>query len=127
MQPGGLPVTTTDLAALPGLDRKAVDAFVALATAVPEPDLPEEDVEASIRRKVGYLFPDTRKARVALHGRGDDELEEVARIYRENIDGAPIEVLQSLLGLSERTAKRRVSEARERGFLPPTTRGRKKA
>ena len=56
-----------------------------------------------------------------------EELEEVARIYRDHIDASPTQAVQLLLGKSERTAARRVEQARAAGLLPKTTQGKRKA
>ena len=65
-----------------------------------------------------------RKARrpVAL-----EELELVARIYREHIDGQPVVEVQRVMGYTKRTAHRRVEQARAKHLLPPTTQGKRKA
>lgn len=60
-------------------------------------------------------------------GPSDHELEGVAQIYRDAVDGRPTEAVQIQMGYSRRTAARRVAQARERGFLPPTTPGKKNA
>lgn len=56
------------------------------------------------------------------------ELEQVAKIYRENVDGSPVKAVQASMNYnSERTAARRVEQAREHGLLPATTPGKRKA
>jgi len=55
------------------------------------------------------------------------ELEEVARVYREHFDQSPSQAVQMLLGYSERTAGRRIRQAREAGLLPATSPGKKRA
>jgi len=70
---------------------------------------------------------DVREARMSRRGsvtRAD--LEEVARIYREHSDASPTRAVAMLLGVSERTAARRLKLAEEAGLLPPTTPGRKR-
>lgn len=55
------------------------------------------------------------------------ELEEVARIYLENINGRPTQAVEQGMGYSSaRTAARRVKQAEEAGLLPATSRGRKR-
>jgi hypothetical protein len=131
-QEGGRSITTADLATLPGLDRKALDAFTDRATMLStEPDYqPEETIEAAIHRKSANLFPDRRRVRGTLEGHTDDELRQIADVYRHNMD-APVQAVHDAMGgepvVSRRTVDRRIREARDRGFLPPTTRGRKKA
>lgn len=53
--------------------------------------------------------------------------EEVAKIYRQHVDGRPTEAIQNAFGVSHRTAARYVQDARKAGLLPPTTPGRKNA
>lgn len=67
----------------------------------------------------------------------DAEVEEAARLYREALrhheeTGAsgkakPVEYVKKAGGWSQRTAARRIEQARERGLLPRTTKGRPKA
>ncbi len=55
------------------------------------------------------------------------ELEQVAKVYAENLHGSPVKAVQAVLGYkSERTAARRVQQARDEGLLPPTTAGKRK-
>lgn len=54
------------------------------------------------------------------------ELEEVARIYNENVEGKPTKAVEIGLDLAPRTAARRVQQAREAGLLPPTSPGKKR-
>lgn len=56
------------------------------------------------------------------------ELERVAQVYREHVDGSPIQAVRQLCGYgSERTAARRVEQARATGLLPATTPGKRRA
>jgi hypothetical protein len=122
--PKGRPVVTADLESLPGLDRKALDAFRALGTAV----LDDEAWRAgrNLGRTYEIFHPDPREVSAALRTRSDVELERVAEVYRANVSTRPVEAVEAL-GYSRRTADRRIRAARERGFLPPTTRGKRKA
>lgn len=54
----------------------------------------------------------------------DDFLRDVARVYRANADAAPIEAIREAWPSAHSTAARWVKLARDRGFLPPTTRGK---
>lgn len=56
-----------------------------------------------------------------------DSLREVADIYRDNIAGAPTKAVQARYDVAYRTAASYVTQARQRGFLPPTKRGKKNA
>lgn len=55
------------------------------------------------------------------------ELEQVARVYRDNIDKppGPTDAVGRFFGYTPRTASRRVKQARELDLLPETTQGRK--
>jgi hypothetical protein len=57
----------------------------------------------------------------------DELLRQVAEVYRANIDNAPTEAVARTFGQRTRQASTYVQKARERGYLPPTTQGRKKA
>lgn len=52
-------------------------------------------------------------------------LRQVADIYRSH-PRAPTKAVEEALGLSTRTAARRVKQAEAAGYLPPTTKGRKR-
>jgi len=53
------------------------------------------------------------------------ELEQVADVYRDFAEEAPVQAVAARLGYSsERTAARRVQQARKAGLLPPTTPGK---
>jgi hypothetical protein len=54
-------------------------------------------------------------------------LRQVAEVYRANFDKAPAEAVARIFGVKQRMAHEYVRRARERGFLRPTTQGKKKA
>lgn len=54
-------------------------------------------------------------------------LVQVANVYRANIDKAPTEAVARTFGVKSRMASNYVQRARERGLLPPTSQGKKKA
>ena len=54
-------------------------------------------------------------------------LDQVARIYKANVDRNPNKAIELHFGVAQRTAAEYVSRARKRGLLPPTTRGKKQA
>ncbi|GAA1951140.1 hypothetical protein [Microbacterium deminutum] len=131
----GRGILTGDLTTLPSLNRLAVEVFAELSGGMmstsEEAALDELDVTASIRAKTRAQFAaktdrDARRSAVA-DIRGDAELREVARVYRENLSEHPTEAVQDFLGLTRRTASRRIQQARAKGYLPPTTQGRKNA
>ena len=53
-------------------------------------------------------------------------LRQVADVYRANFDRAPAEAVARTFGVKQRMAHEDVRRARERGFLPRTTQGKKK-
>lgn len=56
------------------------------------------------------------------------ELERVAQVYREHVDASPVQAVRHVCGYgSERTAARRVEQARAAGLLPKTTPGKRRA
>lgn len=54
-------------------------------------------------------------------------LREVAEVYRTNFEHAPAEAVARAFGVKPRMAHEYIKRARDRGFLPPTTQGKKKA
>jgi hypothetical protein len=84
-------------------------------------------------------FPDTAEYAEALKriirmrsGKATREitpqlLQRVAEIYRTNIHSTPTKAVQRAYQVSPRMAAEYVSQARKRGFLPPTKRGKKMA
>jgi hypothetical protein len=57
----------------------------------------------------------------------DGFLRNVAEVYRENIDGAPTKAVGETFNVRPRMASKYVDRARQKGFLPRTVRGQKKA
>lgn len=114
----GRGVSTGDLASIPNLARLTEDAFLALALRVE--DRPQDwRLDPADRAR-------TRLARGDIRTRGDEELRAVAEVYRDNLADRPVEAVEAM-GYTRRTAGRRIQQARDKGFLPPTTRGRKRA
>jgi hypothetical protein len=55
----------------------------------------------------------------------DEFLRDVARVYKVNANSAPVEAVRETFGpIGHSTAARYVKLARDRGFLPKTTRGK---
>ena len=56
-----------------------------------------------------------------------ERLQQVAEIYRDHFDDRPTEAVATAFNKDRRTAARYVRLARDAGFLPDTTKGKKKA
>ena len=74
-------------------------------------------------RKIRGLLYDLRAGRRHVNA---ELLRQVAEVYRANFDKAPAEAVARTFGVKPRMAHEYVRRARERGFLPPTTQGKKK-
>lgn len=81
--------------------------------------VPGSDADHLAIQKAAHEAQDRRRQRVTTA-----ELQAVAATYREYAQQAPLSVIAAQFGYSPRTAARRVQQARERGFLPPTTPGK---
>jgi hypothetical protein len=119
-KPNGRGITTADLRSF-ALDELTTDVFTRVGVPqVPPFRSPEEDY-----RHIGRII---REARESSRGRVmRAELENVARVYREHIDTTPTRAVQLAGNYSERTAARRIQQARAAGLLPKTTPGKRKA
>ncbi|WP_169515767.1 hypothetical protein [Amycolatopsis nigrescens] len=84
-------------------------------------------IDTNYGRAVRESFDEIREAVTKPRKEKGADLEYVARLYRENIDGSPIKIISEECKVSERTAVRRVKQARDAGLLPPTTKGKRKA
>lgn len=127
-KPDGRPIQTSDMNAFRSIDQLIETAVAANA----KKTYPDEETGTRWRGPRGEEeFWAARKAvyqRRAPRANSPEELEAVAKIYREHIDGAPLDAVRQLMNYgSHRTAARRVQMARKAGLLPPTERGRKKA
>jgi hypothetical protein len=72
-----------------------------------------------------FLFEQRlRKGKTAIT---TERLKQVASVYRANISHAPTQAVGRTFGVKPRMASKLVQEARDRGFLPPTTQGKKQA
>lgn len=121
----GRGITTADLESLPGLERKGLDAFRALAIQVFDDD--DWKAGRNLHRHEAIHNPSGSEVGKSLKGRPRDELSAIAEVYRANISDRPVEAVQEHFDLARRTADRRIRAARDAGLLPPTTRGRKNA
>ncbi|MBF6328513.1 hypothetical protein [Nocardia transvalensis] len=86
----------------------------------PPPDGGESLVYLVNRKLIEQRRTGNRRITTAL-------LEQVAEVYRSNIDHAPTAAVARVFGVKSSMASRYVAEARKRGFLPPTKQGKKNA
>jgi hypothetical protein len=115
------PITTTLLRELNiGTELHEARQHVTAVLAVVARDHPDSPAEATAET---FARPRTK----ALT---DDELERVARIYRNAVEVTglpPVEAVADAFSLSKSAAAKRVMAARKAGHLPPTTRGQARA
>ncbi len=57
----------------------------------------------------------------------DEFLQQVADVYRDNFDKAPTKAVGQIFNVQARQASMYVDKARQKGYLPKTVRGQKKA
>jgi hypothetical protein len=69
----------------------------------------------------------TERVELASRPGSDEHLREVAKVYEQASEKPTLAVEQAFGPIAHSTAARWVVEARRRGFLPPTTRGRRSA
>jgi hypothetical protein len=126
-KPGGRGITTADLRSF-ALDELTTDVF----TVVGVPMFNAEEFAATpqdyLEKDYRHIGRTMREARQGSRGTVTRaELQEVARVYRQHIDTTPIQAVRSAGGYkSDRTAARRVQQARAAGLLPKTTPGKRK-
>jgi hypothetical protein len=77
---------------------------------------------ASARR-----FIERRRKGPGLRDLTPELLQRVAEVYRANIGGAPTAAVAKTFGVKSRMASTYVRRARDKGYLPETTQGRKQA
>lgn len=95
---------------------------IAVPTGIAVPDF-DTGFDAEQVRVVHGLLYDMRAGRRHVDAA---LLRQVAEVYRANFDKAPAEAVARTFGVKPRMASEYVRRARERGFLPPTTQGKKK-
>lgn len=82
------------------------------------------DSTTDLHRAIRGFLEDRRSGKRRITG---DFLQQVAAVYRQNIDYAPTATVARTFGVKHRQATDYVKQARDRGFLPPTKQGRAKA
>ena len=129
---GGRGITAQDLSDL-GLDELSVAVFDNLALHI------QSEADGVLEMTAGPVDADQadrsrRDLQQAAQAAGPrSELELVAAVYTEHLDGSPVVAVQAALAtrrghdVSYRTAARRVQAARAAGLLPPTEPGVRKA
>jgi hypothetical protein len=122
---GGAPIRAADLRALPigRLVNEAVLLASRPADEIPRRPILWKSVEEAQKARARVAEAHRRVARnPRQRGRVTDELlQEVARVYREELAGGrPTAEVAEQLNYSRPSAGRLVMEARRRGFLPPT-------
>jgi hypothetical protein len=105
-KPDGRAVRTSDLREWTSLETLAANAFAQFGMV--------HQFEDETGRPLGAVRPES-------------ELEQVAKIYKEAIDGKPTRAVAVRMNMSHRTAGRRIAQARAAGLLPRTTAGKKLA
>lgn len=117
-KPRGRGIRNADLAVF-NIDTMAEGAFLRHAMEVQE--LPSGAVAMtplSSENQRRDAHKDVYEARRRTRGVvSEEELQQVADIYRSHLGAAPVQAVTTLLGYSERTAARRIKEARHRGIL----------
>jgi hypothetical protein len=116
-KPNGRGIRTADMQMF-NIDNLAIGVFGQLATTgVRDQQYAEQAVRSVHEARLSRRGALTR-----------DELEEVAKVYREHLDASPTKAVKLLLGYSsDRTAARRVKQAEDAGLLPKTTQGKRRA
>jgi len=127
---GGRAVRTSDLHSLP-LDAMTVSVFAQAALRSrydPETNVTTSEPIADEREFWSAVNAADAAVKAPRRGTTRAELEQVADLYRQYVEGRPVETIRTLMGYgSERTAARRVEQARAAGLLPETTPGKRKA
>ena len=128
-KPKGRAVRTSDLRAWTSLEGFALNE-IRRAAVKRLPDGGENIFERgpADEREFWKIRRDLQHAQDTRRGPSQEELEEVAEVYRASIDSKPTEAVEVQMGYtSRRTAARRVRQARDAGLLPQTTKGQKRA
>lgn len=126
-KPDGRGIRTIDLREF-SIDKLASNLYSHLAVEVREGDKGIV-VGRTLSEEAFWKARNGVEKAITSPGRGvsEGDLQRVAQIYRDNIDGSPVLAVQHELGLkSARTAARRIQEARKAGHLPATTPGKRK-
>lgn len=129
-KPNGRSVRTSDLGQL-SLDAMTTSIYARSSQmAVYDPETNVTTMSPITDERAFWAAINATDAAVKAPRRGTTkaELEQVAKVYRDNVGGRPVEAVAAVMGYgSQRTAARRVEQARDAGLLPPTTPGKRKA
>lgn len=108
------------------LDDLILGAFMRFALRPEDPD--NFDLVGSLDDREQYQAArELQEARKSRRPVSTEELQRVAAIYTAHVDDKPVIALRDAFGYSQRTAHRRVEQARAAGLLPATTQGKRKA
>jgi hypothetical protein len=114
-KPNGRGIRSADMAMF-NIDSLTVGVFGQIGTI----GVRDEDYARVVDREL-------REARYSRRsGVTREELEKVAKDYRDHLNASPARAVALLGGYSERTAARRIKQAEEAGLLPKTTPGKKR-
>ncbi|MDQ1361408.1 MAG: hypothetical protein QOJ44_1785 [Acidimicrobiaceae bacterium] len=106
------------------LGKLAIDLYVSvIAKGHKVPDV--ERIRES--KRIAQKFVERQRLPRERRAMTQDFLRKVAEVYRENIDRAPTKAVAEMFNVKGRMASKYVDKARQAGYLPPTTRGQKKA
>lgn len=119
---GGRGIRTADLTVF-NVDAMTVNVFAEYAVPVGKPRSTVPTTEDDLRT----VHREVDESRRSRRGPSDLELQQVAKVYREHVHSSPTRMVAELCDYTPRTAARRVAQAREAGYLPPTTPGKRKA
>jgi hypothetical protein len=129
-KPDGRPLRTSDLQLL-SLDALTISVFARLAmrsTYDPETNVTTMSPIGDEREFWQAINATDAAVKAPRRGSTRAELEQVATVYQANIGRRPVAAVMATLGYSsERTAARRVQQARAAGLLPETTPGKARA
>lgn len=101
------------------------EALYAAFVAEFDSDRPRDDQAVALR--IAERFIEQQRLPREYRVITDDFLRQVAKVYRENFARAPLKAVAKHFGVKDRMASVYVGKARQKGFLPPTKQGQKKA
>jgi hypothetical protein len=122
----GRGVTASDMKRWEPVGEMALAAFYRFAKLMEHDDGANEELGA-VQQTDEDALRATRSNIEAWSKDRETQLSLVAEVYRANLNGNPREAVKDLGPFSDRTASRRIEQARAAGLLPKTKQGKKKA